>query len=62
MPWVGVEPAIPAFEWAKKAHVLDRAATVIGGVPSDFNKIMVISWLAEQISSLEGLSSVVLVD
>jgi hypothetical protein len=30
MPRVWFEPTIPAFEWAKKVHALDRAATVIG--------------------------------
>jgi hypothetical protein len=30
MPWVGFEPAIPAFERAKTFHALDRAASVIG--------------------------------
>jgi hypothetical protein len=30
MPPVGFEPRIPAFERAKKAHALDRKATVIG--------------------------------
>jgi hypothetical protein len=30
MPWLGFEPTIPAFEWAKTVHVLDRAASVIG--------------------------------
>jgi hypothetical protein len=30
MPWVGIEPTIPALERAKKVHALDRAATVIG--------------------------------
>jgi hypothetical protein len=30
MPRVGFEPTIPAFEWAKTVHDLDRAATVIG--------------------------------
>jgi hypothetical protein len=30
MPWVVFEPTIPAFEWAKIVHALDRAATVIG--------------------------------
>jgi hypothetical protein len=30
MPRVGFEPTIPAFEWAKTVHVLDRAATVFG--------------------------------
>jgi hypothetical protein len=29
MPWVGFEPTIPAFERAKAAYALDRAATVI---------------------------------
>jgi hypothetical protein len=27
---VGFEPTIPAFEWAKTVHALDRGATVIG--------------------------------
>jgi hypothetical protein len=30
MSSVGFEPTIPAFEWAKSVHALDRAATVIG--------------------------------
>jgi hypothetical protein len=30
MPRVTFEPSIPAFEWAKTVHALDRAATVIG--------------------------------
>jgi hypothetical protein len=30
MPRVGLEPTILAFERAKRAHALDRAATVIG--------------------------------
>jgi hypothetical protein len=29
MPRVGFEPMIPVFEWAKKVHALNRAATVI---------------------------------
>jgi hypothetical protein len=29
MPWVGFEPTIPVFEWAKTVHALDRVATVI---------------------------------
>jgi hypothetical protein len=28
MPWVGFEPAIPAFELVKTIHALDRAATM----------------------------------
>jgi hypothetical protein len=32
MPWVGFEPMILAFEWAKTVHASDRAATVIGNV------------------------------
>jgi hypothetical protein len=32
MPWVGFEPMMPAFEWAKTVHALDRAATVIGSI------------------------------
>jgi hypothetical protein len=31
MPYVRFEPTIPVFERAKAVHVLDRAATVIGG-------------------------------
>jgi hypothetical protein len=30
MPWVGFEPTIPASEWAKTVHVLDRSAIVTG--------------------------------
>jgi hypothetical protein len=30
MPLVGFERTIPAFEWAKTVHALNRAATVIG--------------------------------
>jgi hypothetical protein len=30
MPWVGFEPTILASKRAKRAHALDRAATVIG--------------------------------
>jgi hypothetical protein len=30
MPWVGLEPTIPAFERANTVHVLDCAATTIG--------------------------------
>jgi hypothetical protein len=30
MPWVGLEPTIPAFESAKTVHALDRTAIVIG--------------------------------
>jgi hypothetical protein len=30
MPWVGLEPTIPASERAKTVHVLDRSATVTG--------------------------------
>jgi hypothetical protein len=29
MPWVGLEPTIPAFERVKTVHALDHAATVI---------------------------------
>jgi hypothetical protein len=32
MPQVGFEPMTPAFERAKKFHVLDRAATAIGNL------------------------------
>jgi hypothetical protein len=30
MPWVGLEPMIPAFERARIVHALDRAVTVTG--------------------------------
>jgi hypothetical protein len=30
MPWVGLEPTIPASERAKTVHALDRSATVTG--------------------------------
>jgi hypothetical protein len=30
MPWVGFESTIPASEWAKTVHALDRSATVTG--------------------------------
>jgi hypothetical protein len=33
MPWVGFEPTIPASEWAKTVHALDRSATVTGVKP-----------------------------
>jgi hypothetical protein len=29
MPWVGFEPTIPAFEWAKTIEALDREAIKI---------------------------------
>jgi hypothetical protein len=29
MPWVGLEPTIPAFKPVKTAHALERPATVI---------------------------------
>jgi hypothetical protein len=29
MPWVGFEPTIPAFKWAKTVHDLDSMTTVI---------------------------------
>jgi hypothetical protein len=30
MPWVGLEPTIPASERGKTVHSLDRSATVAG--------------------------------
>jgi hypothetical protein len=39
MPWVGFEPTIPVFEWAKTFHALDCAATVIGH-PTYWDRIM----------------------
>jgi hypothetical protein len=33
MPQAEFEPTVPVFERAKTVHALDRAATVIGGVP-----------------------------
>jgi hypothetical protein len=38
MPWVRLEPTIPAFERAKTVHALDRAATVVGPRTSNFLK------------------------
>jgi hypothetical protein len=35
---MGFEPKIPAFEWAKTVHALDRAATVIGVTASGAQK------------------------
>jgi hypothetical protein len=35
MPQVGFEPTIPVFEWAKRVHALDGAATVIGLYSTD---------------------------
>jgi hypothetical protein len=32
MPWVGFKHTIPASEWAKGVHTLDRSATVTGVV------------------------------
>jgi hypothetical protein len=32
MPCVGFEPTIPASEWAKTVHALDRLATVTGNL------------------------------
>jgi hypothetical protein len=34
MPSVGFEPTIAAFVRAKTIHALDRAATVIGNIPT----------------------------
>jgi hypothetical protein len=34
MPWVEFEPTIPALKRVKTFHALDRAATVIGKLPS----------------------------
>jgi hypothetical protein len=34
MPWVGLEPTIPASERAKTVHALDRSATVTGNYES----------------------------
>jgi hypothetical protein len=34
MPWLGLEPMIPAFERAKTIHALGRAATVVGTMMS----------------------------
>jgi hypothetical protein len=30
MPWVGFQPKIQEFEWAKTFHALDQTAPVIG--------------------------------
>jgi hypothetical protein len=38
MPRVGFESKIPAYEWAKTVHALDRAATVIYTIMSYTNQ------------------------
>jgi hypothetical protein len=40
MPWVGFEPTTPAFEWEKRVHALDLAATVIGPSCSNDDKFI----------------------
>jgi hypothetical protein len=35
MSQMGFEPKVQVFERLKTDHALDRAATVIGGVPDD---------------------------
>jgi hypothetical protein len=39
MPWLGFEPTISVFERAKIFHALDGAATVIGYIPDNIEKI-----------------------
>jgi hypothetical protein len=34
MPGVGFEPTTPVFEQAKTSHALDRAAAMIGELPT----------------------------
>jgi hypothetical protein len=40
MPSAGFEPTIPAFDWAKTVHALERAATVIGTLSVTCNVII----------------------
>jgi hypothetical protein len=47
-PQMGFEPTIPAFEGAKRVHVLDHAATVIGVVGVGFHEFLAILNLYEQ--------------
>jgi hypothetical protein len=53
MPRVGLEPMIPAFEWAKTVHSLDRAATVTGEIKEYGHKYFIcdyckfVCWLTE---------------
>jgi hypothetical protein len=37
MPWVGIEPIVPAFERAETIHALDSAAPVTGAMT--FSKV-----------------------
>jgi hypothetical protein len=44
MPRAGFEPTTPVFEWAKTAHALDRAATVIDYLLLSFPNIFLLSF------------------
>jgi hypothetical protein len=52
LPWVGLKPTIPAFEWAKTVHALGRTATVIGTFFYARGKITDTSWLHESTRKL----------
>jgi hypothetical protein len=52
MPWMGLEPTIPAFEWAKTVHASERAAAVIGRdticwTVNRFEETGSVSWMSE---------------
>jgi hypothetical protein len=44
MPWVGFEPTIPVFEWAKTVHAIELAATVVIGI---LNRYIVKKYVTE---------------
>jgi hypothetical protein len=52
MSEVGFEPMIPAFEWAKTFHALDRAATVIGKRSISFYKFAAFTFSSHGILSM----------
>jgi hypothetical protein len=63
MPWVGFEPTIPASEWAKIVHALDRAATVSSRIIYQFYiisdmDIVVMSEITIKIINQTGLSEI----
>jgi hypothetical protein len=44
MPQVGFKLMIPAFDWVKTAHALDRAATVISSILLSTTKYYILSF------------------
>jgi hypothetical protein len=47
MPSVGFENTVPVFERAKTVHALDRGAILIGAIPSNPCKFVIIHILQE---------------